>query len=117
MVVTGCWLTVKEASLLLGSLAREAPIAKAGAASVSLFEAQQLAEVGRQLMHFMSVIKHNGAVEKAQSGFIALCDRRATHHCKRSAYLPCTARPCHKQWSSWPCPSAIVTSMRYYDAA
>jgi hypothetical protein len=75
MVVTGCWLTVKEASLLLGSLAREAPVAKAGSASTPLFDPQQLAEVGRQLMHYMSVIKHNGAVEKAQAGFIALCDR------------------------------------------
>ena len=73
MVVTGCWLTVKEASLLLGSLAREVPIAKAGA--VSLFEPKQLTEIGEQLTHYMGVIKHNGAVEKAQAGFIALCDR------------------------------------------
>ena len=51
MVVTGCWLTVKEASLLLGSLAREVPIAKAGAASMSLFEPQQLTEIGEQLTH------------------------------------------------------------------
>ena len=75
VVVTGCWLTVKEASLLLGSLVREAPVAKSGSASEALFEAQQLTEVGRQLMHYMGVVKHNGAVEKAQAGFIALCER------------------------------------------
>lgn len=75
MVVTGCWLTVKEASLLLGALVREAPVAKTGAAEASLLEARQLTDVGEQLMHYMGVVKHNGAVEKAQAGFIALCDR------------------------------------------
>ena len=75
VVVTSCWLTVKEASLLLGSLVRDAPVAKVGASSQSLFEAQQLTEVGKQLMHYMGVVKHNGAVEKAQAGFIALCER------------------------------------------
>ena len=73
--MTGCWLTVKEASLLVGSLVREAPIAKTGSADESLFKPQQLTEVGRQLMHYMGVVKHNGAVEKAQAGFIALCER------------------------------------------
>ena len=79
MVVTGCWLTVKEASLLLGSLASEAPIAKAGSGAAPLLAPAQLAEVGRELMRFMGVIKHSGAVEKAQAGFIALCDRHAFH--------------------------------------
>ena len=79
MVVTGCWLTVKEASLLLGSLASEAPIAKAGSGAAPLLAPTQLAEVGRELMRFMGVIKHSGAVEKAQAGFIALCDRQAPH--------------------------------------
>ena len=50
VVVTGCWLTVKEASLLLGSLVREAPVAKVGAKGESLFEAQQLTEFGEQLI-------------------------------------------------------------------
>ena len=73
--MTGCWLTVKEASLLLGSLSREAPIAKAGSCAAPLLAPAQLAEVGRQLMRFMGVIKHSGAVERAQAGFTALCDR------------------------------------------
>ena len=76
--MTGCWLTVKEASLLLGSVVREAPIAKTGASDPSLFESQQLTEIGEQLMHYMAVVKHNGAVEKAQAGFIALCERSVT---------------------------------------
>ncbi len=80
VVVTGCWLTVKEASLLLGSLVREAPVAKVGAKGESLFEAQQLTEFGEQLMHYMGVVKHNGAVEKAQAGFIALCERSEPFH-------------------------------------
>ena len=79
MVVTGCWLTVKEASLLLGSLASEAPLAKAGSGAAPLLAPAQLAEVGRELIRFMGVIKHSGAVEKAQAGFIALCDRHAPH--------------------------------------
>ena len=88
MVVTGCWLTVKEASLLLGSLASEAPIAKAGSGTAPLLAPAQLAEVGRQLMRFMGVIKHSGAVEKAQAGFIALCDRHAPHLCCKRSCRP-----------------------------
>ena len=92
MVVTGCWLTVKEASLLLGSLASEAPIAKAGSGTAPLLAPAQLAEVGRQLMRFMGVIKHSGAVEKAQTGFIALCDRHAPRiHCKHALAGPLPA--------------------------
>jgi hypothetical protein len=76
MIVTGCWLTLKEMALLLGCLAREAPLAKQDKPEQSFFEAQQLATMGERLMHFMGVIKHNGAVEKAQAGFIALSERQ-----------------------------------------
>ncbi len=68
---------MKEVALLLGSLAREAPLAKKDSPDSSFFDAQQLAGMGERLMHFMGVIKHNGAVEKAQAGFIALSDRHA----------------------------------------
>ena len=88
MVVTGCWLTVKEASLLLGSLASEAPIARAGSGAAPLLAPALLAEVGRQLMRFMGVIKHSGAVEKAQAGFIALCDRHAPRICHHRSGRP-----------------------------
>lgn len=83
VMVTGCWLTLKEVALLLGSLAREAPLAKKDNPEASFFDAQQLGNMGERLMHFMGVIKHNGAVEKAQAGFIALADR----HVLKSHYL------------------------------
>jgi hypothetical protein len=75
MVVTGCWLTLKEVALLLGALARQAPLPPDASPGASFFDAGQLGHVGERLMHFMGVIKHNGAVEKAQTGYIALAER------------------------------------------
>ncbi len=75
MIVTGCWLTLKEVALLLGCLAREAPLSRDDTPDMSFFDPVLLASMGERLMHFMGVIKHNGAVEKAQAGFIALTER------------------------------------------
>ena len=75
VIVTGCWLTLKEVALLLGCLAREAPLSRDEAPELSFFDPVLLAGMGDRLMHFMGVIKHNGAVEKAQAGFIALSER------------------------------------------
>ena len=77
MVVTSCWLTLKEVALLLGALARHAPPSPDAAPGSSFFDAAQLGGVGERLMHLMGVIKHNGAVEKAQTGYIALAQRCA----------------------------------------
>lgn len=77
VIVTGCWLTLKEVALLLGSLARHAPLAADAAPEAAFFDAAQLGAMGERLMHFMGVIKHNGAVEKAQFGYIALLERHA----------------------------------------
>lgn len=75
--MTGCWLTLKEVALLLGCLAREAPLWRDDTPELSFFDPVLLASMGERLMHFMGVIKHNGAVEKAQAGFIALTERHA----------------------------------------
>ncbi len=75
--MTGCWLTLKEVALLLGCLAREAPLSRDEAPESSFFDAVQLGGMGERLIHCMGVIKHNGAVEKAQAGFIALSERCA----------------------------------------
>ncbi|BDA45482.1 probable thyroid adenoma-associated protein homolog [Coccomyxa sp. Obi] len=75
VIVTGCWLTLKEVALLLGCLAREAPLSRDDTPEMSFFDPVLLASMGERLMHFMGVIKHNGAVEKAQAGFIALTER------------------------------------------
>ncbi len=75
--MTGCWLTLKEVALLLGCLAREAPLSRDDTPELSFFDPGLLASMGERLMHFMGVIKHNGAVEKAQAGIIALTERHA----------------------------------------
>ena len=78
VIVTGCWLTLKEVALLLGALARHAPVGAPGAPpGACFFEPGQLGAMGERLMHFMGVIKHNGAVEKAQTGYISLAERCA----------------------------------------
>lgn len=57
---------------------RHAPVAPAGASPAAcFFDAGQLGAMGERLMHFMGAIKHNGAVEKAQTGYIALAERCA----------------------------------------
>jgi len=129
LLVSACWTSVKEASLLIGTLAashaaawwqqqqhseREqqqqqrpqvplqehlqqltlgsaqdriatidsmsagptaAAAAAAAAAAPDLLQASQLSEMGDLLLSLLLTMKHNGAVEKSQPGFLGLAER------------------------------------------
>ena len=83
MVVTACWLTMKEVSLLTGELARAVPL-PGGASSrggvedqsdLGLLDPSQLKAAGAHLMKVLLVMKHNGAIEKTRVGLTCLGER------------------------------------------
>ena len=44
-------------------------------AASSLLDAEQLANVGERFQRYLAAIKHQGAIDKTQAGFIALAAR------------------------------------------
>lgn len=83
MIMVGCWLSMKEVSLLLGTIAREVPLPglAEGDSAISqeskseLLNAEQLEAMGAHFLQVLLAMKHNGAIDKTRTGFIALCDR------------------------------------------
>ncbi|DBA69567.1 TPA: hypothetical protein ACH3X2_012764 [Trebouxia sp. C0005] len=78
VILTGCWLTMKEVSLLMGSLATYAPLPAMHGSNSSqehTLEPQQLADMGIAFLHILTTMKHNGAIDKTQAGFTALVQR------------------------------------------
>ncbi|KAH9296258.1 hypothetical protein KI387_039846, partial [Taxus chinensis] len=98
VVMVGCWLAMKEVSLLLGTLTRKVPLPgcisgfvdrfqagseigqlvenskKIGSFSVML-DVKQLETIGEHFLKVLLVMKHNGAIDKTRAGFTALCNR------------------------------------------
>lgn len=96
LLTTACWTSVKEVFLLFGTLARRLPLPDDGSNSSSrvdgaqsnaaaaggtgtsssgLLQAHQLAAMGDMQLSLLLSMKHNGAVEKSQAGFLWLCER------------------------------------------
>ncbi|CAI9109681.1 OLC1v1009547C1 [Oldenlandia corymbosa var. corymbosa] len=89
IVLVGCWLAMKEISLLLGTIIRKIPLptGEASAAespdvknadvSVSdgVFDLKQLEAIGTHFLEVLLKMKHNGAIDKTRAGFTALCNR------------------------------------------
>jgi len=46
-------------------------------AAGGLLGAEQLADMGGRFQRYLAAIKHNGAIDRAQAGFVALAGRRA----------------------------------------
>jgi len=98
MVVTACWLTMKEVSLLTGELARVVPI-PGGANSralggeekdAGLFDPSQLKAAGEHLLRTLLVMKHNGAIEKTRVGLTSLGERLLRSSQRDLSGLPAT---------------------------
>ncbi|MEW5310713.1 MAG: hypothetical protein WDW38_002483 [Sanguina aurantia] len=76
VVSSGCWTSMKEVGLMVGSLAQKLPMpewvpgsqASGVAAPLRLVDEQQLASLGGTLLSAMLAMKHNGTVEKAAIG-------------------------------------------------
>ncbi|KAL4419934.1 hypothetical protein ABPG75_007032 [Micractinium tetrahymenae] len=71
IIMTGCWQSSKEVGLLLGVLARCLPLEGAAA----LLTGDQLSHMASHFTHSLCALKHNGAIDKTQQGFTALCER------------------------------------------
>ena len=98
MVVTACWLTMKEVSLLTGELARVVPI-PGGANSralggeekdAGLLDPSQLKAAGEHLLRTLLVMKHNGAIEKTRVGLTSLGERLLRSSRRDLSGLPAT---------------------------
>lgn len=98
VVMVGCWLAMKELSLLLGTIARKVPLpgCSSGIADSSngeneagklvnsvkqfrsfdaMLDLRQLEIIGDHFLQVLLAMKHNGAIDKTRAGFTALCNR------------------------------------------
>ncbi|KAF9591066.1 hypothetical protein IFM89_001276 [Coptis chinensis] len=95
VVMVGCWLAMKEVSLLLGTITRKIPLPtctnsgsfKTGhhvsetsdnfpvMGSNEILVLKQLELIGEHFLEVLLKMKHNGAIDKTRAGFTALCNR------------------------------------------
>ncbi|MED6184094.1 hypothetical protein PIB30_044072 [Stylosanthes scabra] len=91
IVMVGCWLAMKEVSLLLGTVIRKVPLSSnasselsesdepsinaAAFSSDSVLDLEQLEKIGNHFLEVLLKMKHNGAIDKTRAGFTALCNR------------------------------------------
>ncbi|XP_051140542.1 uncharacterized protein LOC127257974 [Andrographis paniculata] len=89
IVMVGCWLAMKELSLLLGTLTRKVPLPTSGdlkntvntttdeylPVSDGMLNLKQLETIGNHFLEVLVKMKHNGAIDKTRAGFTALCNR------------------------------------------
>ncbi|KAJ6738928.1 THYROID ADENOMA-ASSOCIATED PROTEIN-like protein, partial [Salix koriyanagi] len=104
IVMVGCWLAMKEVSLLLGTIIRKIPLpgysysdSKAEDpcpdASMliipnAMLDLQQLEQIGNHFLEVLLKMKHNGAIDKTRVGFTALCNRLLCSNDLRLCKLP-----------------------------
>ncbi|KAL3629358.1 hypothetical protein CASFOL_026580 [Castilleja foliolosa] len=89
IVMVGCWLAMKEVSLLLGTVIRKVPLPtsdemrkatnnstdESGLPFNVMLDLQQLETIGNHFLEVLLKMKHNGAIDKTRAGFTALCNR------------------------------------------
>ncbi|KZV45645.1 thyroid adenoma-associated protein [Dorcoceras hygrometricum] len=87
-VMVGCWLAMKEVSLLLGTVVRKVPLPTPDekgnivgyigdefiVTSGAILDVKQLETVGNHFLEVLLKMKHNGAIDKTRAGFTALCN-------------------------------------------
>eukprot|EP00873_Tetraselmis_striata_P028723 jgi/Tetstr1/448987/TSEL_036212.t1 len=101
VLTVGCWLTVKEIGLVVGTMARTLPLPAGGDSgagggagkSFDPLEEETVEQAGAMLLECMLTCKHNGAVEKCQVGFHALAHALLHSDQPRLGALP-------RQWLS-----------------
>lgn len=81
-IMVGCWLAMKEVSLLLGTVTRKVPLPGCDIVdmeehgdSLSMLDLNQLELIGGHFLQVLLSMKHNGAIDKTRAGFVALCNR------------------------------------------
>ncbi|PKA50724.1 hypothetical protein AXF42_Ash017603 [Apostasia shenzhenica] len=93
VVMVGCWLAMKEVSLLLGTIVRKIPLPRSSISESSkldnplsnetemvtvedgMLDLEQLESIGCHFLQVLLKMKHNGAIDKTRAGFTALCNR------------------------------------------
>ncbi|OAY85901.1 thyroid adenoma-associated protein homolog [Ananas comosus] len=92
VVMVGCWLAMKEVSLLFGTIIRKVPLPSCtisnsstddcslnnvdeSAIHTELLDLVQLETMGNHFLQVLLKMKHNGAIDKTRAGFTALCNR------------------------------------------
>eukprot|EP00850_Spirogloea_muscicola_P002969 SM000011S19147 [mRNA] locus=s11:1099628:1113160:- [translate_table: standard] len=100
MIMVGCWLSMKEVSLLLATIVRRVPLpgseqeallhslrskglskqvrteakGKSSVQGLPLLNDAQLEEVGNHFLEVLLALKHNGAIDKTRYGFVAVIE-------------------------------------------
>uniref|UniRef100_A0A0E0LRQ5 Uncharacterized protein n=1 Tax=Oryza punctata TaxID=4537 RepID=A0A0E0LRQ5_ORYPU len=91
VVMVGCWLAMKEVSLLFGTIIRKIPLpgcshsnsshgdlaanTEETATSGDILDVEQLEKMGNHFLQVLLKMKHNGAIDKTRAGLTALCNR------------------------------------------
>ncbi|KAJ3705719.1 hypothetical protein LUZ61_009424 [Rhynchospora tenuis] len=84
IVMVGCWLAMKEVSLLFGTIIRKVPLPSCASSIVDeeqmglgteILDLAQLETMGNHFLQVLLKMKHNGAIDKTRAGFTALCNR------------------------------------------
>ncbi|NXY42990.1 THADA protein, partial [Ceuthmochares aereus] len=85
MVLVCCWRSMKEVSLLLGTLCKLLPSQAASEPSDGLITVEQVKNIGDYFKHHLLQSRHRGAFELAYAGFVQLtemlsrCDNENLH--------------------------------------
>ncbi|KAL7608134.1 hypothetical protein Lser_V15G13047 [Lactuca serriola] len=91
VVMVGCWLAMKEVSLLLGTIIRKIPLPTSDISKDSddvVLDFNQLETIGNHFLEVLMKMKHNGAIDKTRAGFTALCNRLLCSDNPRLSKLP-----------------------------
>lgn len=82
VIMVGCWLAMKEVSLLLGTIIRKIPLPTSDISrefdrlsDPVVLDFKQLETIGNHFLEVLMKMKHNGAIDKTRAGFTALCNR------------------------------------------
>ncbi|NXL65774.1 THADA protein, partial [Chordeiles acutipennis] len=74
MVLVCCWRSMKEVSLLLGTLCKLLPSQAASESSDGLITVEQVKNIGDYFKHHLLQSRHRGAFELAYAGFVQLTE-------------------------------------------
>ncbi|XP_063958561.1 tRNA (32-2'-O)-methyltransferase regulator THADA-like [Lytechinus pictus] len=71
LILSCCWLTLKESSLLMGALAEVS--SPSGAYQTRLLDRQQFELMSKSLVQILTKCRHKGALEGCKIGFFKVC--------------------------------------------
>lgn len=74
MVLVCCWRSMKEVSLLLGTLCKLLPTQASSEPSHGLITVEQVKNIGDYFKHHLMQSRHRGAFELAYAGFVQLTE-------------------------------------------